>query len=158
GRMESIPSHDWTPFRLKAVHPNLAGLHWATAATSNKSDILGGTASWGKAAEAAATSTTKASESGAPGWSRNIRPTFSYNKASYRLPRRLAYKEGCVMDPMHVGLIAIGSVLVGLVIGYLIGKSGVQRQGLAWEAYQKVLSDPAIAKQVDKVLHPPPAK
>src|SRR5262249_32070875 len=62
------------------------------------------------------------------------------------------------MDPMHVGLIAIGSVLVGLVIGYLIGKSGVQRQGLAWEAYQKVLNDPAIAKQVDKVLHPPPAK
>jgi hypothetical protein len=62
------------------------------------------------------------------------------------------------MDPMHVGLIAIGSVVAGLVVGYLVGRSGVHRQGLAWEAYQKVLSDPGIAKQVEIILRPPPAK
>jgi hypothetical protein len=59
---------------------------------------------------------------------------------------------------MHVAFIAIGAALAGLVVGYLVGRSGVQRQGLAWEAYQKVLADSAIAKQVDKLLHPPPVK
>jgi hypothetical protein len=65
-----------------------------------------------------------------------------------------------IMEPLHAGLFGIGLAVIGLIIGYFVGRAGVQRQGIAWEAYQRVLDDPAFAKQVEKLLHPPatPAK
>jgi len=62
------------------------------------------------------------------------------------------------MDAMLVAILGVGLALGGLIVGYLTGRSGVQRQGLAWDAYQKIQADPAFAKQVDKLLHPPPPK
>lgn len=59
------------------------------------------------------------------------------------------------MDPTQI-FITLVLAAMGFAVGWFIGKSGVKRTGLAVEAAQKIDSDPAFAKQVEDLLHPPP--
>src|SRR5262249_3205700 len=59
------------------------------------------------------------------------------------------------MDPSQIWPVALAA-LVGLIVGYLMGRAGVQRSGVGWECYQRVRNDPAFARQIDKLLPPPP--
>ena len=54
------------------------------------------------------------------------------------------------------GILAIGIAVIAFLVGQRFGKSDVKKEGLPWEAFSRISSDPEFAKKVNALLHPPP--
>jgi hypothetical protein len=60
-------------------------------------------------------------------------------------------------QPLVVALLTLAGVaLVGLLVLLALGGGSLARLGLAWQAFRRVLGDPAFAEQVRPLLAPPP--
>ncbi len=60
-------------------------------------------------------------------------------------------------DPLVVASLTLAGVLVlALLVLLALGGGSLARLGLAWQAFRKVLGDPAFAEKVQPLLTPPP--
>lgn len=53
-------------------------------------------------------------------------------------------------------VLGLGIAVIAFLVGQRFGKSDVKKEGLAWEAFGRIGSDPDFAKKVSALLNPPP--